>query len=298
MLFGMPRNTGHNLEDFEKAFFYSIEQMYKHYENYEVWFGLSGGKDSRTGLAALEKLKKDYHLYVFRDKHSQYAGCYADYALARLLSKKVHKKLLVIHRNINAYNSKRAQEFEEHTAGMIANISSKWMYNEDSLRPIRQRANRILLIRNNIWEIVSDFYAGSIDTSDKLRAEWKGMGMIVEESIEEWLRIVAEDKLNTSLSLSERAYWELRDGCWCSDGLQSMDIYESIEMVNILNCRRFLRLLMGLDLETRRKRLYQVTLTNQWCPDFADIPYGNQYIDVYILLERLFRKVKKCCKIF
>ena len=287
-----------NLAEFEKLFFNGIEEMYKYYDGYKMWLPISGGKDSRVCLAAFEKLKKNYAVYVFQNKEAKYAGCYQDLGVSRLLSRTIHRKLIIVYGDSKHMNEEKVTEFEKHTSGLTM-MSPKWQYPCDTLKEIEKSGTHVLQIRNNIWELVCNDYDHNnvMNTPDKIRDKWRERNPVFEQSIEEWLKIVENDKVNTSISFGDRAYWDLRLGCWLADGMQGFDIFDNIETINILNCRIFISLLMELDAKVRGTRSFEVELTNKWCPAFANIPYEEDYQDITLFIRKwkgkIVRKLKK-----
>lgn len=283
-------------EEFKKYFLHGIESMLDYYQGYDIWLPISGGRDSRICLAAFEKLSVNYNIYVFQNENVHVAGCYEDLGVSRLLSKKIRKHLFVFKKDKKLYDSYRAKEFEQHTAGM-ATMSCKWQYTHHTLKYLENNNSKVVQIRNNVWELVCNYYT-AFNTPEKVINYWRDKGENNFSSIQEWVKLVKNDKINEYIDFGDRAYWDLRCGCWLSDGLQGFDIFDNIETVNVFNCRRYISILMGLDSELRRSRAFEEKLANQWFPLFSTVPYTENYIDVKIISQEIFSKIKRKLKKF
>ena len=99
------------------------------------------------------------------------------------------------------------------------------------------------------------------------------------------------DPLNTELTLTERMYLELRIGCFMSFNSQGWDIVDHVTNVPLLNCRRFLELLMRMSDSYRNNREWEIILVNRLCPKVANIPYAESYVNVEIYFRRVFSKM-------
>lgn len=300
LLFTKINREIENLDDFGKLFLQNIETMFEYYKGYDVWLPISGGKDSRVCYAALEKLKKNYQVYVYQNPEAKYDGNYPDLGVSRLLCRKTHKKLHIFRGSPSERIENLITEYEIHTSGISA-MGVRWLYPCRTLDPLEKADKRVIQLRNNIWELAcNDYeYHNKKNTPDKIRERWRGRSEVYEKSIEEWIKLVNRDVVNNDISFADRVYWDLRLGCWLADGMQAFDIYDNIETINILNCRKFLSLLMGLDASTRGTRIFEVQLANNWCPAFSTVPYEEEYSDIRIFIKKWKGKIeRKILKIF
>ena len=189
------------------------------------------------------------------------------------------------------------EEFEEHCTGMNVDGDSilypSGVYAELS----RKATSPYLMLRNNVWECVIDYFSTYSTTIDDLLKNICGDDNLIMESIKKWLDWVNSDPLNNEISLWDRIYWDLRTGCWLSSIEQSLDMVDDLTVVQMCNSRLILSHIHQFDLEKRKRKAHNDMLISQLCPRLSGIPYSMEYRSLGEKIRCLLKRVKMKAKL-
>ena len=259
------------LEELSKMFEASLKNMHEHFGRKPIWLALTGGKDSRTALAFLAKLKLPFNCFtfVFSDSSAM------DASIAKFASAKVGKKHYTISLDESRFSKNIYEEFNAHC--MMMNVDGEsvqfpnGMYND--LGDLSK--GDFLLLRNNAWESIMDYYSAHFETTDELILKLRANGKN-DKSVDEWLQWVQNDPLNSDISLWDRIFWEQREGCWLASIEQSLEIKEQMTSVQMCNCRKILSYLHAFPFAERHKKIENVMLIHEEIPNLCFVPFGNE----------------------
>ena len=279
---------------FSKYYLSSIEAMKIYYGEVDFWLAISGGKDSRTSLAALERIGKiPYNMFTIYNSQANMTEGYPDYMCSKLLSRKLNKELTVLQ-----YNQKNNQEsiwqvFLNHNSGLaMSKVRDQY---RSQLFSSLNKEKKVIILKNQIWELISGSYSNdnNFTTPQNLVSVFFFFFILFANAAEEYVKCIKSDHINSSLLFADRVYWDLRCGSWMADNMQGYDIFENLEIVQMFNCRRFIEILIGMNLSYRQTRQYEIDLIRQWCPKIKDIPYDDTYIDFNMEVNNVIDKVKR-----
>lgn len=248
----------------------SLTNMCAYYQYQPIWIALTGGKDSRTALALFEKNKLPYFLYTFAFSESSNE----DNAIAKQLAGILHKDHLTIELDKSYYSETRENEYKEHT--MLMNVDADQMfYIYNMYQRLADKAGcEFLMLRNNVWETIMDYYKYYYSTPRHLLRKLCANGKY-SKSIDEWLKWVKEDPYKNQVSMWDRIFWEQREGCWLASIEQSLDIVDNMTCVQICNCREILAYLHAYPLAMREKKMHNTAFIQYIYPQCNELPYGQ-----------------------
>lgn len=271
------------LNQFSECAIYGLQQMAK--SGRRICSTITGGKDSRAGVALLEAAGVEYTGWM----HVMSVSAEADAAVARKIAKTLHKPITIMEKQEE--DNERVDEWNRHCAYLSR---TRWVYTQHLHTKLTQR-EEIYDVICPIFELIQDWYAYNI-TPEEYQRIYTSYGAYYEKAFMEWLELVKNDPLNKQLTLTSRMYWELRCGCFMSANCQGWDIVEHVTNIPILNCRRYFELLLRMDEKYRRNREWEIILTNKLCPELAKIPYASEYVNGKILMRRTFSKMVSLMK--
>jgi len=289
------------IEYIKKYFVHSFQNLAKEFEGKPLWFALTGGRDSRASLAFLELAGVNYQPFTLWHEHIQSV----DYKLAKKIARRIGRKHRFVKRNENAFNAERFEAYRQHSAGMAVDEDWKF-YAYHQYQDLQEDNKPIVILRSSIWEICNEYYVMTMGN----KAEdpynifpYIKKSRLLEESTLEWWKYIAEDNINKQISVPNRTFWELREGCWLSSIEQSFDMMDGITSVQTANCRLFISLLLGFPLKDREQKLHEDKIAAAICPKIANIPYDYQLqgpslslrikIAIWNLLKKVIGIVKK-----
>ena len=261
---------------FVSEFSQCLRNIDKHFEGKTKLITCTGGRDSRTVLAASQYAGLRYDTFLL--EHDEISD--EDITISKQLSDLLGRKHYYIKQNKSRMSAGRLADFDRHTCN-YENGVDKLFYGYGQFEDLRDRVgNDIVILRGAIWETTSEFY-GEFMKEDLAGSIWSIFPLLpyqprYRESGEEWMKTVTDDTENRQIEMSARIYWDLRAGCWLSVIEQAFDIYDGIISVQPINCRRLLSLLLGFDKEDRVTRQHEMDITDYACPQFKDIPYDFQ----------------------
>lgn len=259
------------LEEVSKMFDASLKNMYEHFGRKPIWLALTGGKDSRTALAFLYKCKLPFSVFTFTFSNSSKL----DSKLAKLCAFVCGKKHYTIKKDNTMFSQKTYEDYKAHT--MLMNVDGDsvliphGMYNE----LYSLAGKEYLMLRNNAWESIMDYYSAYFETTDELILKLRANGKN-DKSVDEWLQWVQNDPLNSDISLWDRIFWEQREGCWLSSIEQSLDIMENMTCVQMCNSRKILAYLHAFPLKKRRAKRHNERLIQVVNHRLYNVPFGDE----------------------
>lgn len=263
----------------------SLTNMYSHFVKKNIWLALTGGKDSRTAMAFLNKTKIPFNVFTFTFSDSSKEDSKIANFLSLLVGKKHHSIIL----DKSKYSSAIYEQYKSHTMLMNTDgesIQFPYRLYEDLCSLAKKE---FLLLRNNAWESIMDYYSAYFDKPQEMFVALRANGKY-DKSIDEWLKWVAEDPVNTDLSIWDRVYWEQREGCWLSAIEQSLELEETMTSVQMCNCRKILTYLHTFPYETRRHKKENLDLICMAESKLIYVPFnGELHLDESIL-KAYFRK--------
>lgn len=282
------------IKTFSKFFVHSVKNFASVFFNHKIWFALSAGRDSRTALALYEKAGINFSCFTLQHKWISLP----DRVLPKRLAKAINKEYRYIKRRKSLYSKQRFDDYKAHTAGMAKDAD--WLfYAYDQYQELRRNGEDIVLVRSGIWETPEEFYTVAFgDKSKDLNQLFPGVlsNEVQYKSLYDWYDMVQKDKCNKNISFECRMVWELSQGCWLSSIEQSFDMMEGTTSVQPLNCRLFLGLLLGFNVEDRHKKQHEERIAIDGCPIFATIPYDYQYVPS--ISQRIDLRLKKLMNFF
>ncbi len=255
-----------------------LMQIRQTYE-YPIYCAVSGGYDSRVGLALLESCKLDYSTYTidFGDRSIK------DVAIAKKIVRLIKKPWKLLKYSDTQEDEKRIGEWNEHCAG----LGVGW---ERYTRHVKEQLNNdgeIINLQCHIFELVCDYYSHEMDDPKVYYETFAQQGEFLESAYSEWLKLIDEDDVNYNVSIWTRMYWDLRLGSWLSSSEQGIDIQENMVQIQLLNSRVYIELLLGLDDAIRVNREWEKIVVQKLYPELAAIPYDNTYINHRIVLKKM-----------
>ena len=287
----------------ESYYIHSLKIMSKLFEGETLYFGLTGGRDSRAAMSLFEKAGIDYHPFTMEYNDIKEA----DVVIPARLAKKVGKKRIFVKRKEKNFSRQRMDDYCMHTAGMAIDTDrlfytyGQYSYLFKNQKKLVNKDNdNIVIVRSSIWEITNDYLLifcknGQFNIEDVF--PYADNEPFIKQSLEEWFDMIVNDKINAEVSYSNRAYWDLRDGCWLSSLEQSFDLMDNTTTLQPLNCRLFVSILMGFGQQDRYKKKHEEYIVGQVCPALLEVPYDYQYRSFYKRVRRMGGKVYRfICK--
>lgn len=261
---------------FTEEFAQGLKNLDKHFEGKTKLITCTGGRDSRVVLAVSEFAGLDYDTMTL--EHDDIGN--GDIEIPRQLSKALNRKHYYIKRDKKNLRRSRYDRFDRHICNYEKGPDRDF-YAYGQFEELRKAVGSdIVLLRGSVWGIATDYYSKYIS---ELRYDvLLGLFPLIrhnptyQASVKEWLDYVADDTENPMINPAERVFWELREGCWLSTIEETFDIYEGIASVQPINCRRLISLLLGFDVNDRKKKHHEEKITSFAAPQLRDIPYDYQ----------------------
>lgn len=282
------------IEIFSNYFVHSAQNLARHFSDQKIWFALSAGRDSRTALALFDKAGIDFACFTLQHDWISLP----DKVIPQYLAKAINRPYRYIKRCKSNYSQQRYDDYKTHTAGMSKDAD--WLfYAYNQYQTLKKAGEKIVLIRSGIWETPEEFYTVAYGEKSKdINTLFPGIlsNNIQYKSTYDWYEMAQKDNKNTNIPFECRIVWEMSQGCWLSSIEQSFDLMEGITSIQPLNCRLFLGLLLGFNVDDRHQKLHEEKITVSNCPSFASIPYDYQYKPTF--LQRVSRKLEKIAKKF
>lgn len=245
-----------------------------------IYCAVSGGYDSRVGVALLESCKLDYSTYTI-DFGDRSIG---DVAIAKKIVRCIKKPWKLLKYADLQEDESRIYEWNEHCAGLGVG-------RERYTRHVKEQLNKegeIINLQCHIFELVCDYYSHEMDDPRDYYETFAQQGEFLESAYSEWVKIVERDEVNKGgVSIWTRMYWDLRLGSWLSSSEQGIDIQKNMVQIQLLNSRVFIELLLGLDDAIRVNREWEKIVVQKLYPELAAIPYDNTYINHRIVLKKM-----------
>lgn len=264
------------LRVFVSEFAQCLKNLDRHFEGKTKLIACTGGRDSRAILAVSRYAGLCYDTCLL--EHESISK--EDIDISAQLSKEVEGKHFYIKQDKARPSAERLSDFDRHTCNYEKGADRRF-YEYGQFEDLRKQiGNDIVILRGAIWGVTIEYYTEFM--KEDLQSSIRSIFPLVRyqkrysDSINDWLNCVVNDTCNQELRMSNRIFWELREGCWLSTIEQSFDIYEGITSVQPINCRRLIALLMGFDYQVRKKKRHQERITEYACPALADIPYDYQ----------------------
>jgi hypothetical protein len=262
-------------QEFVDLFANSLKNMQKHFDNKPLWVALTGGRDSRTLLALMEKAGVDYQIYTFEQNNISDG----DIAIPKTLADKLGKKSVYIKRNKSNYSKQSELDFAEHTAQIVVEQDKLSYAYGQYQQLLNQSGGEAVILRSAIWGCANNFYEKfygdrtmSIDNiGDYFQLE--KYNPVFKTAFEEWFDYANSDTQNQELEISNRFLWEIREGCWLSSIEQALDMIDGLTSIHPANCRLFLEMLLAYPKPTRIAKKHEEQITALACPQIKDVPY-------------------------
>ena len=263
---------------FVRYFAEGLRNMAAHFAGMPIYLALTGGRDSRAALAALEYAGIPYETFTL--EHRQMMR--GDITVPQLLAERLGRHHHWIPRNKSAYSQALAQDYRVHTSGMVVDEDALFYAYGQYQELQKTKGEPVLILRNNIWETVCDIYYSDYhldhwDQETTLHYLMPAAAAFpsIRKSLDDWYQLAAKDNLNTEWSAADRFYYDTRGGCWTAGIEQGFDVMEGIHSVQAVNCRLFLSILMGYSVDKRQTKAHQEAIAAFACPAIADIRYGD-----------------------
>lgn len=287
------------LDNFAETFVHSLKEMASTYKDSELWLAISGGKDSRTCLAALTWIKTiPFRMFTIYKRDATMTEGYPDYMCSKLLSRITNTRMVVIRYLSKKCKNDLLKNLLIHNSG-LAMSKVRYQYCWQLFSQIQKNGG--VVVKNQIWELITGAYNNDehFNTPQGLISIFSEKGKAFEYASQAYTEHIKYDAINSNISFGDRVYWDLRCGSWIADNLQGYDILNNVEIVQVFNCRRFIELLIGMDDEYRHSRQYEIDLTEKWCPAMKGIPYDDTYSDIWMHIKKCYaRVIRKMKKIF
>ena len=260
---------------FEKLFVNSLQNMGEEFKDSNIFVALSGGYDSRTTLAALQKSGVPFSAFTLEHPNISQG----DIALPPMVCERLGVSYHFIPREKNAYQSAAKQLYQQATEHMVVDEDVNFYAYGQYGRLVKQKP--VVILRNGLWATIREpyFSKGPVDRA-RFRSIFPGLALDanMDASFREYMDYVEASTLNADIALQDRIYLDIRVGCWRADIEGGFDAMEGIESVDPVNSRALLHLLKMLDHEQKVEKKHEVRLTNDMAPQIADIPYEKQYL--------------------
>ena len=270
----------------------SLKNMSKEFYGQKIWLAITGGIDSRTVLAMLEKSGLPYQLFTLEHNHISDG----DVIIPAMLAKTLKRTYRFIRRK-GVRDNYRYKAYQTNCAGYA--VDEDWIFHSygqyEAL--LSNEKDHIVMIRSSVWGIPNEFYRRFNPDHYDITKVFSGITKRPElyDNAMKWLEYVKGDNINSGITLWNRTLWELRSGCWLSSIEQSLDIIDNITSVQSCNCRLFLSILFGFDLQDRFSKKHEERITAYLCPSLKGIPYDyqNGYKFSFAFMKRKLKQLIK-----
>lgn len=262
---------------FETYFTCSLRNMAKHFPDSTFWLALTGGTDSRTLMALLERSGIDYKAFTcWHEGISE-----GDLVLPPKLAEAVHVPYKFIERRADNYSSSRSEEYRRHTGGM-ADDADEPMYVYGQYQELGPH-HQVVLLRSGIWEHSCNFFKKRFTNKTALAME-KQFDMakvfpqslrhkLYHQSLSQWQKLRECDAVNKDINTWDLLYIEQRLGAWLSSIEQGFDMMEGIVSVQCCNSRRFFSILTGFPDKGKARKAHEMDIVKHSCPILSNYRY-------------------------
>lgn len=275
-------------ERLEKYIFYaqnSLKQMQSR-TRLPIYCGITGGRDSRVGVALLESTGIEYIGYTLDLGEKSIA----DVAVAGKIAAITGNPYRLLHVNTEQRGISM-EEWRIHCGGLEAGTERNFMRLIEAVNE-----PKVIFLRCGIFELICDYYSHEMEKPEWLYETFAYHGEFFKKACEEWEELLAQDVINTNVNKWTRMYWDLRLGSWLSACEQSIDIYDTVDHYQIFNCRLFIELLLGLDDKIRLNRDWENNVVRILYPKLVDVPYDTQFINGRLIVKSIIAKIVKQLK--
>lgn len=272
-------NDQKRIQELEKYFTCSLRSMAKHFPDSVFWLALTGGNDSRTLMALLERSGIDYKAFTcWHEGISE-----GDLGLPPKLAEAVHVPYKFIERRADNFSPSRAEEYRRHTGGM-ADDADKPMYVYGQYQELDSQ-HQVVLLRSGIWEHSCNFFKKRF-TQKAASAMEKHFDMtrvfptsskheLYRQSFCQWQKLREGDTANKDINIWDLLYIEQRLGAWLSSIEQGFDMMEGMVSVQCCNSRRFFSILTGLPDKGKARKVHEMEIVRHSCPILSKYMYEN-----------------------
>lgn len=283
------------IKDFVHHFVYSIQNFSKLFPNHQIWLAVTAGRDSRATLACFEKAQVNFKTFTLWHNNISQPDC----IIPQRLAKAIHRPYRFIKRDDSQFSQKCYEDYKIHTTGMA--VDADWqMYAYNQFQALQEAQRKIVIVRNGVWEIASDYYRALFgDKCNDLTTLYPDIlsNKFFYNSTMEWKEnIVEKDSKNSQMSFIDRIYWDLREGCWLSSIEHSFDMMDDIISIQIANSRLIISLLYGFSQQDRIRKNHEEKIAASICPEFSKIPYDYQYETVKQKIRKYGSRIKRTIK--
>ena len=283
------------IKDFVHHFVYSIQNFSKLFPNHQIWLAVTAGRDSRATLACFEKAQVNFKTFTLWHNNISQPDC----IIPQRLAKAIHRPYQFIKRDESQFSQKCYEDYKIHTTGMA--VDADWqMYAYNQFQALQEAQRKIVIVRNGVWEIASDYYRALFgDKCNDLTTLYPDSlsNKFFYNSTMEWKEnIVEKDRKNSQMSFIDRIYWDLREGCWLSSIEHSFDMMDDIISIQIANSRLIISLLYGFSQQDRIRKNHEEKIAASICPEFSKIPYDYQYETVKQKIRKYGSRIKRTIK--
>lgn len=271
------QNDYERIKEFDKYFTCSLRNMARHFSGSVFWLALTGGVDSRTLMALLERSGIDYKAFTcWHERISE-----GDLVLPRKLAKAVHVPYKFIDRREDNYSLSRADEYRRHTGGM-ADDADKPMYVYGQYQELDPH-HQVVLLRSGIWEHSCYFFKKRFTRKAALEMEKHfDMAKVFPKSLKhelyyqslcQWQKLKKNEAVNKEINTWDLLYIEQRLGAWLSSIEQGFDMMDGIISIECCNSRLFFSILSGFSDKDKQKKKHEINIVKQLCPILSKYRY-------------------------
>lgn len=277
----IPRYQSLSVMELESSFIEGMKTFFKGLQNRygdEIWISLTGGYDSRVGVAIAKSSGVSFHVYTaLRDTLHPYDI---------IRAKEICRALNIEHETIDdryrdtEESRMRESMFDTHCGGHITFGTEKKQVIANSDVPAKKQA---VVLWGTLWAVTYKAYANFMDdalsSKDCYReiCKWSDAlknSTVHKESIREWSNWCFSNKIE-GMDWRQRLYWEQRNGAWVSAAQQGLDLLDSIR-ISPINCQYLIELLLSYPEKYQHDKKKQGKIVNRCCPELKKIPYGEK----------------------
>lgn len=229
---------------------------------------LTGGYDSRTMMALLERTNVEYSTVTLEHGGMSEEDRVFPEGLARLRN----VEWSFISRE-GKPNSQRYRIYDQHCGFMAVDEDRNFFAYDQYKTGNRPTA----LIRCGVAEVTVPDYIPYVSHCglDIVKYQERLVNVRGRSDIARSLHSWLEDGWHDPrLDMSCDFYWNMRAGCWLSSVEQSLTVLDGIDSLQLFNCGRVLALLNGFDASLRATKQHEVMLIEAACPELLSIPFS------------------------
>lgn len=261
-------------DDFIEDYKQNVRNMRNAVEG-DYFLGVTAGKDSRATLALFENAGIEYQAVSFLYEKITKPDRVIPFALCKCVEKNLYQIP-----DKDADDGKY-QNYMTHTVGygkcMIPIRYAKGQYDELQKLSGSRKSVQVL---GGVWELTS-FYMSYLGEHPDYATVKNCYGNVAAnklfiDSLNEFFSWEKKSP-QTNLDDNDRFCWEIFFGGWLSSIMQGTDIIDGWTIVQPLNCRALITMLMALPKEVRRKKNHEKIIANMLVPNFKEIPYEDDF---------------------